>query len=169
MERSARLVGAVHVACRVALVVVLLWSGIAKASDRQTAILSVSAYDLLPNSLAEPVGTILPWLEIGLGVLLLAGLFLRPAAVLAAGLMVAFLVAMGQAKARGLEIDCGCFGEGGPGEGVTWLDLGRDGALLAAAAFLAWRPSGPFQLDRYLLREDDDDERDEGQAAAVEG
>jgi uncharacterized membrane protein YphA (DoxX/SURF4 family) len=169
VERPSRLLTALQLACRAALVVVLLWSGIAKAMDRQTAILAVSAYDLLPGSLAEPVGTLLPWLEIALGLLLLLGLFLRPAAIAAAALTIGFLVAMGQAKARGLQIDCGCFGGGGPGEGVTWLDLGRDAALLLAAVFLAWMPSGPLQLDRFLLKEDGHDARDERDKAAVEG
>jgi len=43
-----------------------------------------------------------------------------------------FVVAMAQAKARGLAIDCGCFGGNGTGTGVTWFDLIRDVPLFAA-------------------------------------
>ena len=36
------------------------------------------------------------------------------------------------AKARGLAIDCGCFGGGGTGDGVTWWDIARDIPIVLA-------------------------------------
>ena len=55
----------------------------------------------------------LPFVEIVLGVLLVLGLFTRPAAIVSTLLMVAFIIGISQAWARGLTIDCGCFGGGG--------------------------------------------------------
>lgn len=158
-----------HLGLRGLLAAVFLWSGVAKALDRQGAILAVDAYELLRARAVEVVAVALPWAEIGIGALLLVGLAVRPAAAGAAALLVAFLGAMAQAKARGLRIDCGCFGGGGPGEGVRWTDLGRDALLLGAAVVLAVRPRGPLRLDRY--REGDDDGGGEGRAtgAAVQG
>jgi uncharacterized membrane protein YphA (DoxX/SURF4 family) len=145
-----------HLAARLLLAVVLLWAGLAKASDHQSVVLAVNAYRLLPQALVDPVAAALPWVEIALGGFLLLGTYVRFAGAAAAVLVVGFLVALAQAKARGLAIDCGCFGGGGPGDGVGWLDLFREIPLIAAGAFLAWRPSGPLVLDRYLQREVDE-------------
>jgi len=68
---------------------------------------------------------------------------------------------MAQAKARGLEIDCGCFGGGGAGEGVTWWDIARDVPILLAGIYLAVRPRGPLQLDNLFEEPEGADGRDE--------
>jgi uncharacterized membrane protein YphA (DoxX/SURF4 family) len=137
---------------RLVLGVIFLWAGLAKAFDRQGSILSVDAYDVLPGSLARVVGTALPWFEIALGVFLVLGLFVRFAGAGAAVLGVVFIVALSQAKARGLQIDCGCFGAGATGNGVGWFDVLRDVPILAAGVFLAWRPDGPWQFDQVIER-----------------
>lgn len=135
---------------RLALGAVFLWAGLAKAVDRQGSILSVDAYDVLPDSLARIVGTALPWLEIALGVFLILGLFVRFAGAAVAILTLVFIAGLSQAKARGLPIDCGCFGAGATGNGVGWFDILRDIPIFAAGVFLAWRPGGPLQLDQVI-------------------
>jgi uncharacterized membrane protein YphA (DoxX/SURF4 family) len=135
---------------RFALGSVFLWAGLAKAVDRQGSILSVDAYDVLPDSLARIVGTALPWLEIALGVFLILGLFVRFSGAAVAVMTLVFIAGMSQAKARGLPIDCGCFGAGATSNGVGWLDILRDTPIFAAGMFLAWRPAGPLQLDQVI-------------------
>ncbi len=98
----------------------------------------------------------LPWIEIALGLFLLLGLFTRFAGISATVLVSAFLIALIQAKARGLQIECGCFGGGGAGSGVSWWDMIRDLPLLLSATYLALRPRGPMQFDRFLDKEYDD-------------
>ena len=87
----------------------LLWAGLSKAFDRQEAILAVDAYQVLPDAMVRIVASLLPWLEIGVGVLLILGLFVRFAGIATAVLASVFIAALVQAKARGLAIDCGCF------------------------------------------------------------
>jgi uncharacterized membrane protein YphA (DoxX/SURF4 family) len=140
------------VAARMGVGALFLWAGLAKAVDRQGSILSVDAYDVLPDPLVRVIGTALPWLEIALGVFLMVGVFVRFAGVGVAVLSVVFLAALSQAKARGLPIDCGCFGASATGGGVSWLDIARDIPILAAGLFLAWRPSGPLQIERLFER-----------------
>lgn len=156
---------ALHLVARALPAALLLWAGLAKVGDRQGSILAVDAYDVLPAALVEPVAILLPWAEIAVGALLVLGLFVRVAGLGTAALTVAFIAGMSQAKARGLAIDCGCFGGGGPGEGVSWWDIVRDVPMLAAGAYLAWRPRGPLSLDAYFLPEDDD-EQDEARTFA---
>jgi len=142
---------AVHVVLRLALGGIFLWAGLAKAFDVQGSMNSVDAYRVLPDGLIRPVAVALPSIEILLGLFLILGLFTRVAAVGTGLLILVFLAGLAQAKARGLPIDCGCFGAGGAGDGVGWFDLLRDAALFAAAAFLAWRPHGPLQLDNVIF------------------
>lgn len=153
----------------------LLWAGLAKAFDRQGSILAVDAYDVLPDGLVRPVAALLPWIEIGVGLLLLLGLFVRFAGVATVVLSGLFIAGMAQAKARGLAIDCGCFGGGGAGDGVSWWDIARDVPILVCGWYLAARPHGPFQLDdRFSDAEVDDGAGDgspqeTGQARAAAG
>ncbi len=161
--RSSRLRDGVHLACRAFAAALLLWAGLAKAFDRQSAILAVDAYDVLPDGAVRVVGTLLPWIEIALGVLLVIGLFTRFAGIATAVLASVFIAGMAQAKARGLQIDCGCFGGGGAGDGVSWWDMLRDVPIVLAGVYLAFRSRGPLQLDNYFepidLPKDHDGER----------
>jgi uncharacterized membrane protein YphA (DoxX/SURF4 family) len=78
-----------------------------------------------------------PWIEVGLGVLLLAGPKLRWVAVATAVLLCMFIGAMGITYARGIEADCGCFGSG---DRISPLSLLRDSAFLIPALFLIFEP-----------------------------
>ena len=101
--------------------------------------LSIDSYQLLPEWAVYAVARTLPWFELALGVLLVAGVWLRYLSVVAAAILAAFFTVMLLSYFRGGGIDCGCFGVGEPLSGRT---LARDGLLLAAAvtvAVAAWR------------------------------
>ncbi len=71
---------------------------------------SIRQYQMVPEILVFPVAVYLPWLELMAGVTLLAGVWPREALRLAMLLCTAFLIVNVAALARGLEVDCGCFG-----------------------------------------------------------
>jgi uncharacterized membrane protein YphA (DoxX/SURF4 family) len=130
---------------------VLLVAGTLKAVDPQGSVRSVRAYELLPDGAATLVGWGLPFLEIVLGVLLVAGIAVRPAAVATAVLLVVLILAVASVAARGLSIDCGCFGGGGPvpaGQTAYAAEIARDLGLLAAALWLVARPQSRLSLER---------------------
>lgn len=140
-------------AARLLLGGVAFYAGAAKLGDLDESVWAVRAYDLLPDDLADVVGHVLPFVEVLLGLLLVVGLFTRWAAAVFGLLMLAFTVGIASAWARGLAIDCGCFGGGGPIDPArtNYLpDLLRDGALLAVAALLVWRPTSRLSLDGAL-------------------
>ncbi len=138
---------------RLVLAGMFLWAGLAKVGDLASSVRAVRAFELLPEVLAKPVGYGLPVLEVAIGVLLLVGLLTRYAAAVGALLMAAFIVGIIAAWARGLAIDCGCFGGGGPIEPDQTqypLEIVRDlAAGLAAAVLVRW-PRSPFSLDQTL-------------------
>jgi uncharacterized membrane protein YphA (DoxX/SURF4 family) len=133
---------------------VFLVAGALKIPDPAAAVRAVRAYRLLPDPVVAPVAFGLPVLEIAVGLALVVGVFVRTAAVAAAVLLVVFVAAVGSAWARGLQIDCGCFGHGGAvaaGRTAYPAEVLRDLALLLVALALAWRPASRFALGGRLL------------------
>lgn len=139
-------------AARAGLAVVLGWAGLAKALEPPALQkLAVEAYQLLPEGLITPVGLGLPILEIVLALLLLAGFATRVSGVLSALLMAVFIAGIASAWARGLKIDCGCFGGGGQVADPPYLsEIVRDLGFLALAVWIAVWPPGRAALDRRL-------------------
>ena len=143
-------------AARALLGVVLVVAGALKLPDPAAAVRAVRAYQLLPEGLVGPVAFGLPVLEIAVGLALLAGVLVRAAALATALLMVVFLTAVGSAWARGLQIDCGCFGGGGPvaaGRTAHPGEVARDVGLLLVALALARWPTSRLALGGRPERE----------------
>jgi uncharacterized membrane protein YphA (DoxX/SURF4 family) len=95
--------------------------------------MAIDSYQALPMWAVEAVARTLPYAEALLGVLLIAGLWRSFSTVSASLLLTVFFVLMVRALAKGMHIDCGCFG---PGERLSWITLLRDGALLAGSLFV---------------------------------
>lgn len=133
---------------------VWVWAGALKVGDTATSVTAVRSYQLLPYDAAETIGTILPMLEIVLGACLLLGLLTRVSGALSALLQVAFIIGIASVWARGIAIDCGCFGDGGPDPDAfskyPW-EIARDTGLLALSLFLTWRPRTPYAVDGVLF------------------
>lgn len=141
----------VSLAVRLVLAGIFLAAGGLKVIDPQTSVQAVHAYQLLPAGLERVVGWGLPFLEIALGLLLVAGVFARVVAVASAALLGTFIVAVLSASGRGLTIDCGCFGDGGSvaaGQTAYGVEVGRDLGLLVLAGWLIWQPRSRYSLDR---------------------
>ena len=152
---STRVADGVGLLARLVLGGVFLVAGALKVATPEAMAKATQAYQLLPHDLAAWVGYALPTIEIILGLLLVLGLFTRTAAVLTSLLVVAFVVGIAQAWARGLTIDCGCFGGGGTvsAEDTNYLQrIIEDLGLLACGAWLSWRPTTALSLDRALFR-----------------
>ncbi|KQW49364.1 DoxX family protein [Nocardioides sp. Root1257] len=134
---------------------VWIFAAALKLPDPAQSVAAVRAYQLLPASLVTPVGQLLPVIEMVVGVMLVIGLLTRGAAVISAILFVAFIIGIASVWARGINIDCGCFGGGGADPDAAsqypW-EIARDVALLGASLFLVWLPSTRLSLDAALFR-----------------
>ncbi|HEX6352981.1 MauE/DoxX family redox-associated membrane protein [Actinophytocola sp.] len=150
---SGRVLDLIGLLARLGLAAVWLVSGAIKASDLNQTYIAVQAYDLLPSGVVSVVAGALPFLEIALGVLLVVGLGTRITAVLSAVVLVAFIGAVAQSWARGLTIDCGCFGGGGQvaaGQTQYPQEIARDVGFLLLAGWLLARPRSLASLDGWL-------------------
>ncbi|MET0863401.1 MAG: MauE/DoxX family redox-associated membrane protein [Nakamurella sp.] len=153
--RRAMVLDVIGLLARLGLAAVWFISGIAKAADPRTTLVAVRAYQLLPDNVAELVAAVLPYLEIALGLLLLLGLATRLVAVLSAVLLVVFIAGVISAAARGLSIDCGCFGGGGdvPSNQTAYTaEILRDLGFLLLAGYLIVRPRTLLSVDRWVQR-----------------
>jgi uncharacterized membrane protein YphA (DoxX/SURF4 family) len=139
---------------RLLLAGVWLYAGASKVTDLPGSVRAVNAYQIIPVSAGQVVGAALPLAEITLGLLLLAGLGLRAAATASAVLLTLFVAAITSAAARGLRIDCGCFGDGGAlaaGESTAYgSEIARDVALLTVSVLLAIWPYSRFSVDNLV-------------------
>ena len=140
---------------RVVVGSVWIVAGLLKLPDPAENVRAVRAYRLLPEAVVPLVGHGLPVLEILVGVCLLLGLFTRVAAVVSGLLLLAFVIGIGSAWARGLQIECGCFGGGaGPAANATaaypW-DIARDVGLLLLTGWLLVKERTPWAVDNRLL------------------
>lgn len=126
---------------RVGLTVVFLWAGLAKLRGPNLFAADIMAFRLLPagaTGLALGVAYYLPWLE----VLCAAGLWTRrwrgAALGVGAALLTGFTLGLASAWARGIHLDCGCFGAGNGGGTNLPLAVARNLLLLGGCAGLAF-------------------------------
>ncbi len=115
---------------------VFLFASYDKMIHPQAFAEAVYNYQILPDAAVNLAALILPWLELLLGVCLVAGVWLPGTAVAGTGLLAIFMAALIFNLARGLDIHCGCFStEPTEGPANLWT-VARDAALLAASVVL---------------------------------
>ena len=152
--RNERVRSWLTLAARLILGGVLLSAGYLKARNPTQATASVRVYKLLPVGLANVFGYALPWIEIGLDLLLIVGIWVNQTSIISGALMILFIFAVGQAWARKLAINCGCFGNGGlSADGkvhpaIYLTEILRDIGLTAVAMYLYRFPHGKFSVDK---------------------
>ena len=148
--RSPSALPALGVVVRLTAAAIWLVAGVGKVLDLEQFHAQVGQYQLLPHALEAPFAYALPFVEILVGLYLAVGLLTRAAAAVGCVLMVMFLVAQGQAWARGLSLDCGCFGTLAH-ERVGLVSVLRDVALGIPTLLMLWRPARALSLDARLF------------------
>lgn len=134
---------------RLVLGAMWLTAGSTKLTARERPGEAAARFGLLPHRIASAVGTALPYAELALGVLLLAGLWTRAAAGVSAALLGLFGIAIALSLVRGRLVVCHCFGEMGHGV-VSWWSVARNASLLAPALCLALFGSEYAALDGWM-------------------
>ena len=101
----------------------------------------IDNYKMLPWQISVWLALYLPWLEIFCGLALITRVLYRGGVFILTALMFVFILATIVAKARGLDISCGCFGHASKYLSFAW-HLVLDFVLLGALLFL-WRTPLP--------------------------
>jgi hypothetical protein len=117
---------------------VFLVSGALKAWAPAHFYQSIEGFQILPAFIALGLAYYLPYLEILVGLGLVAAIKPQECACVVAVLLGGFMVALVSAWARGLNVECGCFGISSP-SAALWEPLLRDAVLGVAALHVVWK------------------------------
>lgn len=124
---------------RLLLGAVFLYASFDKIANPGAFAKAVYNYQMLPDSTVNLVAVTLPWIELLLGVCLIAGFWLPGATILCTGLLILFVSAMAYNEIRGLDVHCGCFSTE-PAEGSDGFPpLIRDSLFIVVSGFLTAR------------------------------
>jgi uncharacterized membrane protein YphA (DoxX/SURF4 family) len=115
---------------------VLLFASWDKLHHPATFARAVYNFQILPDPLVNLTAIVLPWLELVLGLLLVAGVWLPGALVWCNLLLATFTGAMLFNLARGVDVQCGCFNASSTSAMIGLWDVLRDLSLLALALYL---------------------------------
>jgi putative oxidoreductase len=116
-------------------------SALPKLRHPKGFVLTVVEYRVLPYSLSRLYGRVVPPLEALVALLLIGGVAMRAAALVAALLLASYIIAVGVNVARGRDLDCHCFGETAR-RTVGWGLLAQDAAFFAASIGIAMLAAG---------------------------
>lgn len=116
-----------------------IYAGIVKVIDPVEFARDIDNYKMLPWRVSVWLALFLPWLEIFSGLALITRVLYRGSVFLVTVLMTLFIVASIVAKARGLDVSCGCFGHASKYLNFSW-HLALDFVLLIGLVML-WRQS----------------------------
>jgi uncharacterized membrane protein YphA (DoxX/SURF4 family) len=134
----------VLIGVRLILAAVFLAAAWPKLNDLPAFADNIKNYGMLPVSWLPLFATLLAGAEAAVGLALLASVWRRGAALLTAGMLAMFLVALGYAYASGRSIHCGCFTNTLSAEkaadirGEMLQRIVEDVGLFALAVLLCW-------------------------------
>lgn len=122
---------------------IFIYAGLVKIGQPFDFARDIANYRLLPDAWVNLAAVGLPWLELVVGLCLMAGIWLPGAVVVLNGLLIAFLGALLLSGLRGIDVQCGCFGSDPAASGSFIGYLLRDAVFLSLGALIhraAFRP-----------------------------
>lgn len=89
---------------------IFIFAALTKVADPVGFSQSIYNYKLMPDFIINFLAIAIPWIELVAGILLVFGITVKENSAILTGLLVVFIIAVAISLARGLDIDCGCFG-----------------------------------------------------------
>lgn len=149
-NNNSPILGIVLIICRLIAGGALLIAAYGKIINPKKLMLSMESFELLPTFLIPISSYVLPWTELIVGLLLVAGFATRASAIWSTILYSIFTLAIISVIARGMEVDCGCFGALLGGGTVGIQSIARNLVFLIASGFVLWKGAGLFSVDAQL-------------------
>lgn len=134
----------VYHALRLLLGGIFLYASYDKILHPEAFAEAVYNYQILPDGLVNLTALVLPWLELLLGLCLIAGVWLPGTNLISSGLLSVFIAALVFNQLRGLDIHCGCFS--------TETSEGPAGILTVIRDLFFWAISIYLTIFIFLFR-----------------
>jgi putative oxidoreductase len=129
---------------QIALGAIFIVAALPKIQDPPSFAHMIYNYRLLPAGLINISALLMPWVEIVAGLLLVLGIWVKPARNVVAALLVVFMIAISINLFRGNAVDCGCFNVADANKTWDerirdmWMVILRDTGMLLMVAQLWW-------------------------------
>jgi len=137
---------------RVVLGVLFIVASSDKVSDTAAFAVSIDSYKLLPHDASLVAATVLPWMELVSGVLLVLGVWHRGAGLLLFGLLAVFTVAVASALVRGLDITCGCFTQDPNAAKIGWQKIIENLGLIGLSILVTLSQSSWLSVENMVMK-----------------
>ncbi len=135
---------------------IFIVAGLSKIADPIGFYSTLMGFRVLPDFLLHFMAVYLPWLELLLGLSVLLGLFHTTAALMLAGINIAFAAAIVSVILRGIDIDCGCFGLFTDilhiPDKADWTAVVRDMIFTGMSYFIFHAKVSAYSLEDYLRK-----------------
>jgi uncharacterized membrane protein YphA (DoxX/SURF4 family) len=95
---------------RLVLGFIFILAAISKVTDPLGFSQSIYNYKLMPDFTINFLAIAFPWIELVTGIFIVFGIAVKENSAILSGLLMIFILAIAVSLARGLDIDCGCFG-----------------------------------------------------------
>ena len=141
--------GPIVLLARLILGSVFIYASLDKILHPQEFATAITNYHVVPFGLENLMALILPWLEFISGICLIAGIMVSGASIMTIIMNIVFIIAISQALARGISIDCGCFSVSSTTEGgdkIGLISLIRDIGYLLLSFIVFYRQQKQFEF-----------------------
>jgi uncharacterized membrane protein YphA (DoxX/SURF4 family) len=135
------------VSIRIVLGFVFIFAAISKAAEPEAFAKAIYNYKLLPLFLINILAITLPWIELSAGLLLVFGVSVKENSAILSGMLLVFIIAIAISLARGLDINCGCFGTV-DGSKVGLMKILENAGLLLLGLILIMYDSKYFSISK---------------------
>ena len=136
------------------LAYVFISACIHKLIDPTSFAIDIATYQMLPLIFINPLAIMLPYIELGTGIMLLTGTKARSAALMVCGMMIMFMIALSYALMHDLSISCGCFASNAAAgsDPISFLTMLRDSGWLLLARYVVIFDRKPLGIDMILMK-----------------
>lgn len=140
----------IKLAIRIIPALIFIFFAVAKIENPAEFANEIGNYKLFPIFSINLIAIILPWVELILGFMLLAGIKIRSTAFFTGILLLGFILAIAGAMAQGLDISCGCSGHNS--SKVGWQKVLENTALLILCIQTFLNPESKYSLSASTVR-----------------
>lgn len=144
----------IALAIRFYLAYVFIAACIHKLADPVSFAVDIATYQMLPLVFINLLAIVLPFVELGTGIMLVTGTKARSAALMVCGMMVMFMIALSYALMHDLSISCGCFASNAAAasDPISGLTMLRDSAWLILGIYVVIFDTKPLGVDSLVVR-----------------